>query len=133
MIDYSGKKLYITDRKTGKISPVEVLVAILPASSNVYAEASHSQTLNDFINSTTNALEFFGGVPRAIVTDCLISAVTKGGKYESINNRTYTNHAIHYNTTISPTRPDSPKDKAAVEGAVNFGVISTLRINCFII
>jgi len=38
-IDYTGKKLYVTDKQTGEITEVEVFVAILPASQYTYVEA----------------------------------------------------------------------------------------------
>ena len=62
--------------------PVEVFVAILGASQLTYVEASYSQKKEDFIGSCENALHFFGGVPNAIVTDNLKSAVIKGNRYE---------------------------------------------------
>jgi hypothetical protein len=42
-IDYAGKKLYIVDKETGEIIPVEVFVAILPNSQYTYVEACLSQ------------------------------------------------------------------------------------------
>jgi len=117
-VDYTGKKLSFVDKETGDEVSVEVLVAILPASQYIYVEAMTSQKQEDFINGLINALEYFNGVPQAIVTDNLKSSVVKTGKYESTINKTLQGMAYYYQTTIDPTRPYKPKDKAYVEGAV---------------
>ena len=82
-IDYAGKKLHIEDKQTGEIIPVEVFVTILPNSQYTYVEASMSQKREDLISSCENALRFYGGVPKAIVSDNLKSAVTRASKYEA--------------------------------------------------
>lgn len=118
-IDYTGKKLAIVDRVTGEIKPVEVLVAVLGYSHYTYVEATLSQKKEDFISAIENSLHFYTGVPQAIVTDNLKSAVIKGCKFEPQLNETFESFAVHYGTTILPTRVYKPKDKAIVEGAVN--------------
>ena len=117
-VDFTGKKLYLTDIKTGELIPVEVFSAILGASNLTYVEAVISQEKKDFIKCVENALWYFGGATNAIVPDCLKSAVTKGDKYEPEINRDFLEFARHYQTVILPARPYSPKDKAMVEGAV---------------
>ncbi len=117
-IDYAGKKLHIVDKETGELIPVEVFVAILPSSQYTYVEASISQKREDLVESMGNALSFFGGVPKAIVSDNLKSAVTRASKYEPDINRTFKDFAQHYNCVINPTRSYSPQDKALVENAV---------------
>jgi len=117
-VDYTGKKLHITDKQTGEIIEVEVFVSILPASQYTYVEATRSQKKEDFISSMNHCLAFFEGVPKTIVTDNLKSAVSKASKYEAILNKSLKSLAIHYGTSINPTRSYSPQDKALVEGAV---------------
>lgn len=116
--DYAGKKLRIYDRKTGSSREVEVFIAVLGASQNTYVEATESQRKEDWLKANDNALQYFGGVPRAIVPDCLKSAVTKGCKYEPEINPEYADFARHYNTVILPARPNSPRDKALAENTV---------------
>ena len=77
-----------------------------------------SQKREDLISSMGNALSFFGGVPKAIVSDNLKSAVTRASKYEPDINRSFKDFAQHYNCVINPTRSYSPQDKALVENAV---------------
>jgi len=117
-VDYTGKKLQLTDRHTGEITQVEVFVALLPASQYTYVEASASQKKEDFIKSVNNCLWYFGGVPKSIVSDNLKSAVTKSSKYEAVLNKSFRCLALHYQSSINPTRAHSPQDKALVEGAV---------------
>lgn len=118
-IDYAGKKLHIVDRTTGEIIAVEVFVAILPNSQYTYVEACHSQKRADFITCCGHALEFYGGVPKAIVSDNLKSAVTRASRYEADINRSFKDFSRHYNCVINPTRGYSPQDKALVENAVH--------------
>ncbi|NJO02899.1 MAG: IS21 family transposase [Bacteroidia bacterium] len=117
-IDYAGKKLHIVDKQTGEVKEVEVFVAILPSSSYTYVEASYDQSRESLVKSVGNCLQYFGGVPRAIVPDNLKSAVTKSSKYEPVINKTFRDMGDHYGCVINPTRTYSPQDKALVEGAV---------------
>ncbi len=96
----------------------EVFVAILPCSQFTFVKASASQKRENFIDGINSALQWIGGVPKAIVTDNLKSAVSKGHKYAPEINKTLQSLAVHYNCVIDPTRPYRPKDKALVEGAV---------------
>lgn len=118
-IDFAGKKLKIVDKHTGEIQAVEVFVAILPCSQYTYVEACPDQTMESLIKCTANALSYFGGVPQAIVSDNLKSAVTKASKYEPRINRSFLDFASHYNSVVNPARGYAPQDKALVENAVN--------------
>lgn len=117
-MDFAGKKLAIYDRQTGQPHPVEVFVALLGFSQYTYVEGVASQKREPFIRSVENTFYYLGGVPRAIVPDNLKSAVYRGNKYEPELNEAFERFALHYGTTILPTRPGKPKDKALVEGAV---------------
>ena len=77
-----------------------------------------TQRREDFISSCENALQYFGGVPAAIVPDNLKSAVTKSSKYEPTINEAFADFAEHYGTTVLPARVYRPRDKALVEGMV---------------
>lgn len=117
-IDFTGKKLHIVDKETGELIPVEVFVAILPHSQYTYVEACFSQKREDLISCMTNALQYFGGVPKAIVSDNLKSAVSRASKYEPEVNRSFKDFARHNGCVINPTRTYAPQDKALVENAV---------------
>ena len=117
-IDFTGKKLPIVDEDTGEVKELEVLICVLGSSHYTYVEACDSQKKEDFIRCIENALWYFGGVPRALVTDNLKSAVIKSSKYEPTLNETFADFADHYETAILPTRAYKPRDKAIVESAV---------------
>jgi len=117
-IDFAGRKLQIVDKQTGEIREVEVFVAILGASQLTYVEAIESQKKEDLIQCCIHSLEYFQGVPCAIVPDNLKSAVTKSDRYEPTLNVAFENFAHYYSTAILPARAYKPKDKSLVEGAV---------------
>lgn len=117
-IDFAGEKMRIINPDDGTITPVEVFVAILGASQLTYVEAVVSQQKEELITACINALDYYGGVPRAIVPDNLKAAVQKSNRYEPSLNETFEDFANHYGTTILPARAYHPKDKALVEGAV---------------
>jgi len=77
-VDYTGSKLHYGDRNTSAVIGAEVFVAILPCSQFTIVKASAWQKREDFIDGINSALRWIGGVPKAIVTDNLKSAVSKG-------------------------------------------------------
>ncbi|MDV7397176.1 DDE-type integrase/transposase/recombinase, partial [Arthrospira platensis SPKY1] len=111
-VDYTGKKIDIVDPETGEVRTAEIFVATLGASKLIYVRAVWTQQKHDFIQAQVEALKYIGGVPRAIVPDCLKSAVTKGHRYEPDINPEYQDFAAHYGTTILAARPYRPRDKA---------------------
>lgn len=117
-VDFTGKKLSVTDRKTGNNRPVDVFVAILPASLYTFVCATETQKTVDWIKGSEEAFWYFGGTTTAITPDCCKSAVTRHNTYDPDINPEYSRFADHYNTVILPTRPAHPKDKALVENAV---------------
>ncbi len=117
-VDFAGQTMEVIDGMTGEIRRAEIFVAVLGASSFLYAEATWSQTLPDWIAAHVNALARLGGVPQQIVSDNLKSGITKACFYEPTVNRTYADMAAHYGTAIIPARPYKPRDKAKVEVGV---------------
>lgn len=118
-VDYTGKKLHIVDRHSGELKSVDVFVGILPCSQYTYVEASENQQRHNLLSSLGRCLDFFGGCPEAIVSDCLKSAVSRASRYEPVINKSLKDFAVHYGVAIDPARPYSPQDKALVENAVN--------------
>jgi transposase len=116
--DYAGHTIPITDPATGAVHQAQIFVAVLGASSYTFAWASLTQTLPDWIEAQVRALKFFGGVPKAIVCDNLKAAVAKPLWFEPSITKTFADMAVHYDTTVLPTRPRKPRDKGKVEGAV---------------
>lgn len=117
-VDFAGKNLYIINPTTGLKTKCEVFVSVLGCSQLCYIEAVYSQKKPDWVSVNKNAISFYGGVPAAIVPDCLRSAVTKADKYEPKINQTFQDFAAHYGTVILPARSLCPKDKSLAENFV---------------
>ncbi|MBN8888006.1 MAG: IS21 family transposase [Rudaea sp.] len=116
-VDFSGRRLCYQDRETGERVPIEIFVAVLPASNYIFACGCASQSVPDFLDAHVRMLAFFGGAPRMLVPDNLKAAVTKAGRDPTIQ-RNYLDFARHYGMAVLPARPGHPRDKGAVEGAV---------------
>jgi transposase len=119
-VDFSGKKIGITDPVTGAIRLAEIFVAVLGASNYTDAEATWTQGLSDWIGAHVRMFGFYGSVPRLLVPDNLKAGVHKPSFYDPEVNRTYGRMAEHYSIGILPARPYRPKDKAKVEAGVRF-------------
>jgi transposase len=133
-VDYSGLKMEWIDSGTGEIHKAEIFVGCLGASHLIYAEATASQSLPDWIGSHVRMFEFFGGVSEMIVPDNLKSGVTKAHRYDPDINATYTLFAEHYAVAVVPTRIISPRDKAKAESGVQIverQIIAVLRHRTF--
>jgi len=133
-VDYAGEKLKVLDPVLLDTIEVEVFVAILGASQLTYVEASYTQQKEDFITSCENALHYFGGVPNAIVTDNLKSAVTRSNRYEPTLNEAFRDFVSYYSMAALPAAPYKPKHKALVEGAVKIiyrSIYSVLKGNVY--
>ena len=117
-LDYTGKKLSYTAYGTGEVTDCEVFVAVLGHSQYTYAEASLSQQKDDFIASVQNALHYYGGVPRVLVTDNLKSAVDKSCRYDPVLNEDFMGMANHYQCAAMPARSRKPRDKSLVENHI---------------
>ena len=117
-IDYSGDTVAIMQVETGEIRCAEIFVAVLGASSYVYAEATWTQQLPDWIGSHIRTFEAMGCVAALLVPDNLKSAIRKACRFEPEATSTYADMARHYGTAILPARPYKPRDKAAVEQSV---------------
>ena len=117
-LDFPGATIPIVDPATGEITPAELFVAVLGASSYTYAEAVPSQALPSWTTAHVHAFEFFDGCPAILVPDNLRAAVTKADRYEADLNRTYAELAAHYGCAVIPARPFRPRDKAKAEQGV---------------
>ena len=117
-VDWAGGTLKIYDPHTGAGSEVSIFVAVLGASSYTYAEATHTQQLDDWLGAHTRALEYFGGAPELVVPDNPKTGVTRACRYDPDLNPTYQQWALHYGVGVLPARPRKPRDKAKVECGV---------------
>lgn len=117
-IDYAGSTVPVIDKDLGDTRHAQIFIAVMGASSYIFAEATWSQTMVDWIGSHVRAFSFFGGVPSLLVPDNLKSAINKACRYEPDTNATYAEMAAYYGTAVLPARPAKPKDKAKAEVSV---------------
>ncbi len=117
-VDFCGDTLGITDPETGQTWQAPVFACALGASGYLYVEATGSQDLACWLGAHVNALTFYGGSVRAVVPDNLKSGVTKACWYDPELNRGYRELAEHFSMAVLPARPYRPRDKAAIEAAV---------------
>ena len=118
-VDFPGQTIPIYDRLTGAVSlRAELFVAVLGASSYLYAEAFASQELLYWVTGHVHAFEYMGGSPEIVVCDNLRSAVNRPHRYEPDVNATYSEMAAHYSMAVIPARAYKPRDKAKVEAGV---------------
>ena len=101
-------------------------MAVLGASNYVYAEATESQELENWIGSHIRTFEFLGGVPKLVIPDNTRTGVNRVCRYEPDLNRTYHELAMHYGVGVLPARPHKPRDiTRAIEWEPSrFGILS---------
>ena len=117
-VDYAGMTIDWIDVASGEIFTAQIFVGCLGASQYIYAEATASQQLPDWIDSHIHMFEYFGGVPEIVVPDNLKSGVTKAHRYDPDINANYQHFSEHYGVAIVPARAASPRDKAKAESGV---------------
>ncbi|HEV8116129.1 MAG TPA: IS21 family transposase, partial [Acidimicrobiales bacterium] len=118
-VDFPGHRIPIYDERTGDLAfEAELFVAVLGASSYLYAEAVRSQELLHWVSAHVHTFEALGGCPAIVVCDNLRSGVTRPHRYEPDVNATYQDMAAHYGVAVIPARSYKPRDKAKVEAGV---------------
>ena len=122
-IDFTGSKLSYFCLNRQITSEVDVLVVILGGSQYFYVEARECQKLEDYVCGVCNAILYFGGVPKVLIPDNLNSGVTTASRFLAVLIDTFLSFVNHYMTTVCPTRPFTPTDKALVE--INLNVVFT--------
>lgn len=133
-VDYAGQTVPIIDPENGHIRGAQIFLAVLGASNYIYAEATWTQSLPDWIGAHIRALEHLRGVPEVIVPDNLKSGVNSPCRYEPELNPTYREFAAHYSISVVPARVRKPRDKAKVENGVQQAerwVLAPLRNRTF--
>ena len=133
LVDWAGLSMKYKEAGTQKCA--YIFVAVLPASSYVYACPFCDMKLENWIAGHIGAFEYFGGVPLLLVPDNIKTAVVKANRYEPHLNKTYKEMADYYGCAIVPARPYAATDKAPVETAVQIverRIIAKLRHSQFL-
>lgn len=118
-IDWAGDTAKITDRITGKITKIYVLVIVLPFSGKFWAGGFTDMSQPSWHSGHMAAFEEFGGTPRMLVPDNCGTATDRGPIYVTLINKEYERFAEHYNCAVVPARVRKPRDKSHAESAVD--------------
>jgi transposase len=106
------------DAASGQVRQAQIFVGVLGASNYLYAEATWTQALPDWIGAHVRMYEAWGGVPAVTVPDNPTTGVRHACFYEPDLNPSYHELAVHYGTAVIPARVRRPRDKAKAETGV---------------
>lgn len=120
-VDWAGDTINLVDSAGGQVVPAYLFVAVLPFSGYVFCRAFTDMRTDAWIAAHVGAFEHFGGVVQIVVPDHASTATyraKRGDAARFVTDR-YRQVADHYGCAIVPARVRKPRDKAAVESAVN--------------
>lgn len=130
-----GDGLKLVDHKTGEVISTKLFVAVWGASNYTFAKAMEGgESLENWLDGSVSAFEYFGCCPKAMVPDNPKSVVSKACRYEPDINPAYAEFAQHYGVVVFPARPYRPKDKAKAEAGVKLAkrwILAKLRNRIF--
>jgi transposase len=129
-VDWAGDTMSYVEPSTGEITTVYIFVAVLPASAYPFVYAYENMQMQNWIDAHVRAYTYFGGVPKVTISDNTKTAVNKPDLVDPVLNKSYSEMARHYGTTLIPARAYRPKDKGADEnmvGNVSRRIIAALR------
>ncbi len=118
-IDFAGDALYLTDYKTKVKQKLVVLVCVMPYSNLIFMMAMPKATTEWFYHGLNNGLEYMGVAPRVAKSDNMKQWVTKSDRYSLSFSDANVEWAQLYGIESTACRVRKPRDKGAVEGAVN--------------
>lgn len=123
-VDWAGDKIPIVDEASGQVAfKASLFVAACPYSGLLFAVAAENEKMPAWLDCHVKALNYLGKVPAMIVPDNALTATYRPKRnqaYRAVTAR-YADFADFYDVYIVPARVRKPKDKAAVERAVQIG------------
>ena len=120
-VDWAGDKVRIIDQATGEVGMKACLfVAVCPYSSLLFVVATANEKMDAWIDCHVKALNYLGKRPGIIVPDNAPTATYRPAKNKPARRiqQRYADFADYYDILLVPARPGKPRDKAAVERAV---------------
>lgn len=120
-VDWAGDTIPLIDAASGQQVAAYLFVATLPFSGCVFCRAFTDMRTDAWITAHIGAFEAFDGVVQILVPDNASTATyraKRGDAARFVTDR-YRQMADHYGCAIVPARVRKPRDKAAVESAVN--------------
>lgn len=118
-IDFAGDALYLIDRLTKVKQKLVVLVCVMPYSNLPFMIAMPNATTEWFFHGLNKGLEFMGAAPHVAKSDNMKQWVTKSDRYSLTFSDANVEWAMYYDIEPTACRVRKPRDKGAVEGAVN--------------
>lgn len=115
----------------GKRRRPHLFRAVLSCSRKAYSEVAWRQDTETFLRCIENAFRYFGGVTAMIVIDNLKAGVIEADWYDPELNPKLRDFAVHYGTTILPTKPRTPRHKGMIEAGVKFAQNNALKARSF--
>ncbi len=100
---------------TDRVRRVWAFVMVLACSRHMFVRPVVRMDQAAWVAAHVEAFDFFGGVPRRLVSDNLKTGVIRPDLYDPRLNRAYAEMAEHYGVLIDPARASKPKDKPRVE------------------
>ena len=121
LVDWAGDTLDLVDAASGEVTRAVLFVAVLPYSGALFCRAYLDMKSPAWLDAHTRAFGFYGGVTQIVVPDNPTTSTHQRhkGEAERVVNARYQQLADHYQTAVVPARARKPRDKAAVENAVN--------------
>ncbi len=121
LVDWAGDTVDLVDAASGEVVRAVLFVAVLPYSGVLFCRAYLDMKSPAWLDAHVRAFGFFGGVSQIVVPDNPTTSTHQRvkGEAERVVNVRYQQLADHYQTAIVPARARKPRDKAAVENAVN--------------
>ena len=77
----------------------------------MYADATLTQQIPDWIASNENAFHYYGGVPALLVPDNIKSDITKADRYDPVSNPKFEEFSDFYGTEIFAPRSRHPEKR----------------------
>jgi hypothetical protein len=116
-----GDTIDLVDAVTGEVTRAVLFVAVLPFSGALFCRAYLDMKSEAWLDAHVRAFSFYGGVAQILVPDNPTTSTHQRvkGEAERVVNARYQQLADHYQTAVVPARARKPRDKAAVENAVN--------------
>ena len=115
-VDYAGMTMPVAT--ADGVRQVSIFVGTLPFSTLIYAEATWTQTTEDWLGSHVRMFNAWGGSVPKLVPDNLKTGVTHASFYDPVMNQSYLALARHYGIGVVPARVRHPRDKPLAENGV---------------
>lgn len=121
LVDWAGDTIDLVDAASGEVARAVLFVAVLPYSGALFCRAYLDMKSPAWLDAHVRAFGFYGGVTQIIVPDNPTTSTHQRhkGEAERVVNARYQQLADHYQSAVVPARARKPRDKAAVENAVN--------------